>query len=372
MLARLVHGLGSGILFQTRHILAIMSTNDNHTKIQTWIFFTGDLGLAIGALFPVMLFTISGGNLPKEAPELIPSAVSLCIEVVVMLWVGSVFPSRLVGLPEGVRYTDWTAKGRRRAKLAESDRKFRFTVWVSGTTRIFVQSAMVPVVALSMRDANWTGNYRQTLAVASMFLMPLPFEAIAGSVSCSCGPRQVQDGTTVSKIISGAIGGAALLVAGLQPQKYRKWWWWRTLDFALQNLRAWYLNDSSGNGSSLQCRKVVPAEGCRALDCRVGMVEGLHWQIAGALLRGLAVQLRWLRPGSCSTGVGHCSGDSHSIVATLFHIKRCPRVPSGKPGWKSLFVVQPHWDLVSFCHVMLEVLEHQRLRSCYCWLLLHG
>ena len=135
-----------------------------------------------------------------------------------MLWVGSVFPSRLVGLPEGVRYTDWTAKGRRRAKLAESDRKFRFTVWVSGTTRIFVQSAMVPVVALSMRDANWTGNYRQTLAVASMFLMPLPFEAIAGSVSCSCGPRQAQDGTTVSKIISGAIGGAALLVAGLQPK----------------------------------------------------------------------------------------------------------------------------------------------------------
>ena len=218
MLARLVHGLGSGILFQTRHILAIMSTNDNHTKIQTWIFFTGDLGLAIGALFPVMLFTISGGNLPKEAPELIPSAVSLCIEVVVMLWVGSVFPSRLVGLPEGVRYTDWTAKGRRRAKLAESDRKFRFTVWLSGTTRIFVQSAMVPVVALSMRDANWTGNYRQTLAVASMFLMPLPFEVIAGSLSCSCGPRRAQDGTTMSKIISGAIGGAALLVAGLHPQ----------------------------------------------------------------------------------------------------------------------------------------------------------
>lgn len=217
MLARLVHGLGSGILFQTRHILAIMSTNDNHTNIQKWIFFTGDLGLAIGALFPFMLSTISGGNLPKEAPELIPSAVALCIEVVVMLWVGSVFPSRLVGLPEGVRYTDWTAKGRRRAKLAESDRKFRFTVWFSGTTRIFVQSAMVPVVALSMRDANWTGNYRQSLAVASMFLMPLPFEVIAGSVSCSCGPA-AQDGTTVSKIISGAIGGAALLVAGLQPQ----------------------------------------------------------------------------------------------------------------------------------------------------------
>lgn len=220
MLARLVHGLGSGILFQTRHIMAMMSTNDNHTKIQSWFFLAGDLGLAIGALFPVMLFTISGGNLPKEAPELIPSAVSLCIEVVVMMWVGSVFPSRLNGLPEGVRYTDWTAvaKGRRRAKLAESDRKFRFTVWLSGTMRIFAQSAMVPVVALSMRDAHWTGNYRQTLAVAAMFLMPLPFEVIAGSVSCSCGPRQAQDGTTTSKIISGAIGGAALLVAGLQPQ----------------------------------------------------------------------------------------------------------------------------------------------------------
>ena len=222
MLARLVHGLGSGILFQTRHILAIMSTNDNHTKIQTWIFLCGDLGLAIGALFPVMLsmlFTLSGGNFPKEAPELIPSAVALCIEVLVMLWVGSVFPSRLVGLPEGVRYTDWTAKGRRRPKkLADSDRNFRFTVWLSGTMRIFVQSAMVPVVALSMRDANWTGNYRQTLAVAAMFLMPLPFEVIAGSLSFSCGQRRPQDGTTVSKIISGAIGGAALLVAGLQPQ----------------------------------------------------------------------------------------------------------------------------------------------------------
>ena len=218
IVARLVHGLGSGILFQTRHILAIMSTNDNHTKIQTWIFFAGDLGLAIGALYPVMLFTISGGNLPKEAPELIPSAVSLCVELAVMLWVGSVFPSRLVGLPEGVRFIDWTTKSRRRAKLAESDRNFRLKVWLSGTMRIFAQSAMVPVVALSMRDAKWTGNYRQTLAVASMFLIPLPFEAVAGSAYCSCGHRQAQDGTMVSKIFSGAIGGAALLVAGLQPK----------------------------------------------------------------------------------------------------------------------------------------------------------
>eukprot|EP00438_Fugacium_kawagutii_P024755 Skav213505 [mRNA] locus=scaffold3849:268322:291457:- [translate_table: standard] len=222
MLARLVHGLGSGILFQTRHILATLSTNDNHTKIQTWIFFTGDLGLAVGALFPVMLFAISGGNLPKEAPELIPSAVSLCIELMVMLWVGSVFPSRLNGLPEGVRFTDWTAKGRYRSKRAasdvESDRKFRLTVWLSGTMRIFVQSAMVPVVALSMRDANWTGNFRQTLAVASLFLLPLPFEAIAGG-SVSCSSRDgAKDGTTFSKILSGAIGCAALLVAGLQPQ----------------------------------------------------------------------------------------------------------------------------------------------------------
>lgn len=59
--------------------------------------------------------------------------------------------------------------------------------------------SLVQVVALSMRDAKWTGNYRQTLvwnselhrlkplglmtwtwpkAVASMFLIPLPFEAV--------------------------------------------------------------------------------------------------------------------------------------------------------------------------------------------------
>eukprot|EP00913_Durusdinium_trenchii_P025222 g23678.t1 len=104
----------------------------------------------MGALFPVMLFYVSVGNLPKEAPELIPSAVWLCIELILMLWVGSHFPSRL--------------------------------------------------------------------AVASMFLMPLPFEVIAGSLSFSCGQRQAQDGTTASKIVSGAIGGAALLVAGLQPR----------------------------------------------------------------------------------------------------------------------------------------------------------
>ncbi|CAJ1429553.1 unnamed protein product, partial [Effrenium voratum] len=217
VVARLVHGLGSGILFQTRHILAILSTNDNHTNIQTWIFFTSDLGLATGAFFPWILHCIFGCR--GEAPELISSAVSLCLELVVMLWVGSVFPSRLVGLPEGVRFTDWTAKGRRlRRKLAESDRKFRLTVWLSGTMRIFVQSAVVPVVALSMRDANFTGNYRQTLAVASLFLMPLPFEVLAAGMSCPCGHRQPQDGTTVSKIISGAVGGAALLVAGLQPR----------------------------------------------------------------------------------------------------------------------------------------------------------
>lgn len=84
------------------------------------MFLTSDLGLAVGALFPFMLYTASGASLPKQAPELIPSAVSLCIELVVMLWVSSVFPSRLVGLPEGVRFID--AKGRRRRKLEESDR----------------------------------------------------------------------------------------------------------------------------------------------------------------------------------------------------------------------------------------------------------
>lgn len=219
VVARVVQGLGSGILFQTRHILAIMSTNDNHTDIQSWIFFASDLGLAIGALFPWMLFTIAGGALPWETPELIPSAVSLCIELAVMLWVGTTFPSRLIGLPEGVRVTDWTANGRRRrTKLAQSDRKFRLTIWLSGTMRIFVQSAIVPVVALSMRDAQWTGNYRQTLAVAAMFLMPLPFEVFASSVSCTCNFRTLRDGTHLSKIFSGAVGGAALLVAGLQPR----------------------------------------------------------------------------------------------------------------------------------------------------------
>eukprot|EP00439_Symbiodinium_sp_Y106_P086507 s166_g33.t2 len=188
VVARVVQGLGSGILFQTRHILAIMSTNDrsllagdNHTDIQSWIFFASDLGLAIGALFPWLLFTVTGGALPWETPELIPSAVSLCIELAVMLWVGTTFPSRLIGLPEGVRFTDWTAnERRRRTKLAQL-----LYLWSQ-------------VVALSMRDAQWTGNYRQTLAVAAMFLMPLPFEVFASSVSCTCNFRTLRDTATCS------------------------------------------------------------------------------------------------------------------------------------------------------------------------------
>jgi len=221
LLARLVHGLGSGILFQTRHILATMSTSDQHVSLQTWNFEISDLGLGFGAIFPAATHHIlAAANLWKpEAPELMPSLVFSLISLGCGVWVLVSFPRRPFALPERVRFSGGNGKDRRRISSGDDDRKFRYTTWLSGTTRIFVQSAIVPVVGLSMRDAHWTGNYRQTFAVAAIFLLPLPFEVFASSLSSGCGFRsRAKDDTNFSKLLSGGVGAAALLIAGLQPR----------------------------------------------------------------------------------------------------------------------------------------------------------
>lgn len=48
-----------------------------------------------------------------------------------------------------------------------------------------------------------TAIYVLVEAVAAMFLVPLPFEVIAGSLSCSCGNRPSQEG--LDQVISRAI-----------------------------------------------------------------------------------------------------------------------------------------------------------------------
>lgn len=218
LVARLVQGLSSGILFQTRHIITILSTSDHHVTLQSWIFLVSDLGLGFGALFPVFVHHTLGRPSP-EAPELLPSLIFLVVTVCLGVWVMMMFPRRLSALPYRVRFPDQNWVLRQRTVMNGGDWTFQYTTWISGTTRIFVQSAIVPVLALSMRDAGWTGKFRQSMAVAAMFLLALPFEVLVSRICCSCGYRAgALDDTSSSKMISGAVGAGSLVLAGLQPR----------------------------------------------------------------------------------------------------------------------------------------------------------
>lgn len=222
LLGRFVEGLGSGVLFQSRHILAITSTSDQHVDLQAWNFLMSDLGLGFGALFPALVNRLLPATpLTVKAPELLPSVLFIIIVIFAGVWVILRFPRRLICLPDRVRFVEGKREKNRRHTLTEDDaRHFQYITWLSGTTRIFVQSAVLPVIALSMRDAKWTGNYRQTCAVAAICLVPLPFEVFASHLSCSCAVRSsaASDDHTLSKLVSGAIGAVTLLIAGLQPR----------------------------------------------------------------------------------------------------------------------------------------------------------
>lgn len=134
-------------------------------------------------------------------------AFTLSFVVVVLLR----FPRRLAFLPDRVRFPS----GRRSSVTSTMEsRRDRFMIWFSGTMRTAVQSAIIPVIALSMRDARWTGNYRQTFAVAAVSLLPMPVEAL---MSKSCCLHRIHDAAYSSKMASGFIGAVALLVAGVEP-----------------------------------------------------------------------------------------------------------------------------------------------------------
>jgi len=218
--ARIFQGLGSGVCFQARFVLAQMSTSDQHQDLQAWSFLMGDLGLGLGALLPAATSMVVGSyKLCSEAPEFAPSAVLAFISLLYLCWIVHSFPRQLHFLPHNVRFPK--SKGSSPPSSVsgtqrETDKKYRKFALISSTSRVFVQSSVFCAVALLMRDADWTGHFRQCFAVAALCWLPMPFEALTSHLCCSCSTRSQRDSDgqrdlMKAKITSGAIGAAVFL-----------------------------------------------------------------------------------------------------------------------------------------------------------------
>jgi len=175
------------------------------------------LGLGLGALLPAVASVLAGKTeLKEEAPELWPSSVLLCVSLAFMVWVFAAFPRHLHFLPDAVRFapgignltlqTEPIDRGRMEAA------KFRKELLISGTARVFVQSAIMPVVGLLMHDAHLTGQFRQSAVVAILYLLQLPFQALASRLCCACSTRpSSRSGIDFQRVFGG--GAIALLTA---------------------------------------------------------------------------------------------------------------------------------------------------------------
>jgi hypothetical protein len=177
----------------------------------------GDLGLGLGALLPAATSMFTGSSkLCMEAPELAPSAVLALISLAYLLWIVLAFPPHLHFLPHSVRFpkSKDSLPPQSPSGIAREADKFRKYVWISGTARVFVQSSVFCAVALLMRDANWTGHFRQCFAVAALCLLPMPFEALSSKLCCTCSMRSNRDSDgkrDLTKITSGAVGAAVFV-----------------------------------------------------------------------------------------------------------------------------------------------------------------
>lgn len=214
--SRLVQGLGSGVGFQARFMLASLSTADNHMEVEGRSGLAANLGLGFGALLPAALAALAGADeLLAEAPDMLTSAVFALMSLSLLVWITLVFPRCLHVLPEQVRLGEPRSRGSPRNM--QSMTTLRRLAWISGTGRVFVQSAILPVAALSLRDAAFTGHFRQTITVAALCLLPVPFEAIASRVCCTCAARP-SSRSGRGPILSGAAGAVMLLVAIALPR----------------------------------------------------------------------------------------------------------------------------------------------------------
>merc|ERR1712136_120084 len=207
--ARMVQGLGCGILFQSRYVLSSLSTVDQQTDLQAWQFLVGDFGLGLGALLPSLLsLSVGSEELFSGIPEFLPSAFMTCVSTIFLGWILAAFPRHLQVLPERVRCPRFgssvtqspilNGKGRQSKSATSNNDYYRRIVWISGTTRTFVQSAVMPIAALA--------------------IVPMPFEAVASSVCCYCATHvRARDGKDVGKGISGFLGCVVLLASLAWP-----------------------------------------------------------------------------------------------------------------------------------------------------------
>jgi len=135
------------------------------------------------------------------------------------------FPRRLPLLSQRVRFPSKSGRANitraqsKRLARDECSRQQRMYFYFSGTTRVFVQSAILPCVALAMRDAKLTGNFRQSIAVAAMCFIAMPFEAFASRICRSCSARiRQQHVASSSRLFLGFVGAVAMLVASAAPR----------------------------------------------------------------------------------------------------------------------------------------------------------
>lgn len=240
--SRLVAGLGSGVLFQARFVLASLSTMDHHTDLQERQLLASDLGHGIGALLPWMASAFSGSSeLSERRPEFWNSVLLAMLNLALLIWILAAFPKSLHRLPDRIRFlasgaastlpsspsraahrvgwsssddveggrddaggsqrsaaaptlpvspsravdrmSSWHSSDELEALQSESEvNRWRGKLLFSATARVFVQSSAIMTLALWMRDANMTGSFRQTKAIALFFFLPAPFQAVASGV----------------------------------------------------------------------------------------------------------------------------------------------------------------------------------------------
>eukprot|EP00930_Biecheleria_cincta_P048163 TRINITY_DN33511_c0_g1_i1.p1 TRINITY_DN33511_c0_g1~~TRINITY_DN33511_c0_g1_i1.p1 ORF type:complete len:778 (-),score=83.47 TRINITY_DN33511_c0_g1_i1:97-2430(-) len=192
LLSRLICGLGSGVLFQARFVLASLSTHDHHVDLQNRMFLASDFGLVIGALLPYISASLAGRDeLPASMPELSPSLLLIALSLTLLFGLLLAFPRSLHKLPRSVRFPE--------GAFQSDDKKGSMESWqrqlllFSGTARVFVQSAAVLALALEMRSAGMVRYFRQTKAVAGICMLPVTFTLGARILSarmpsfCRCG-----------------------------------------------------------------------------------------------------------------------------------------------------------------------------------------
>lgn len=248
---RLLQGLASGVLFQSRFVLASLSTQDQHQRIQASLLLASDVGLGLGALLPWAACSLWGETeLPKDSPELGSSVVLAVLSLLLLVWILVAFPWHLHRLPDRVRFRAsvaqapgdaaertsppcspdaerWrrfsSASGPLRAPPVHSAdpalRRWRARLIASGTARAFAQSAAMMALALGMRDGGVTGEFRQTKAIAALSLVPAPFEALASGIGMpEWLPRPGDHGRRVAIATVAAVAalhlGASLIGGG--------------------------------------------------------------------------------------------------------------------------------------------------------------